>query len=168
MRRLYWASSPPKSSPRCRSASGASIQARAGMLRSRCGVAGRSSVWTGVSSSGRSSYRRCGLPAAVDPLLEVRLLVADRGVVAVTGHDDRVRRQGEQAVFDGTDDRGEVATLELGGAGTARKQGVAGEDDRRALDLEAHRAGRVARRVDGVQTQTPHFDDRLVLDDKVV
>src|SRR2546421_10303851 len=128
MRRLYWASSLPMSSPRCISSSGASIQARAGMLRSRWGVAGRSSVWTGVSSSGRSSYRRCGLPAAVDPLLEMGPLVPDGGVVAVAGHHDRVLRQlGEQAVLDGADDPGGVAALELGGARSAWEQRVAGE-----------------------------------------
>ena len=39
---------------------GASIQAEAGMLRSRSGVAGRSVVWTGVGSTGRSSAGRAG------------------------------------------------------------------------------------------------------------
>ena len=46
---------PGRSSPRPRSDAGASTQARAVMLRSRVGVAGRSAVLTGVSSSGRSS-----------------------------------------------------------------------------------------------------------------
>src|SRR5207244_8711395 len=113
MRRLYSASGPPMSSPRPLRTSGASIHARAGMLRSRWGVAGRSSVWSGVSSSGRSSYRRCGLPAAVDPLLQMGPLVADGRVVAVAGHHDHVGRKGEEAVLDGADDRGEVAALEL-------------------------------------------------------
>ncbi len=45
MRRLYSASGPPMSSPSVRRASGASTQARAGMLRSRRGVGGRSSGW---------------------------------------------------------------------------------------------------------------------------
>src|SRR5207253_428197 len=147
------------SAPRLRSSSGASTHARAGMLRSRCGVAGRSSVWTGVSSSGRSSYLRWGLPAAIDPLLEMGLLVADRGVVAVAGHDDGVGGEpGEEPVFDGADDGGEVAALELGCAGPAREQGVARQEDGGALDLEAHRARRVPRRVDGLEPQIAHLD----------
>ena len=43
------------SSPARSRAAGASTQASAGMLRSRTGVGGRSSVWTGVGSKGRSS-----------------------------------------------------------------------------------------------------------------
>ena len=55
MRRLYATSSWPMSRPRASSAAGASIHAVAGMVRSRCGVAGRSTVCTGVGSIGRSS-----------------------------------------------------------------------------------------------------------------
>ena len=52
-------------------------------------------------------------PAPVDPLLQVGALGADRGVVAVAGHHDRVGGElGEQAV-DRADDGVEVAALEL-------------------------------------------------------
>jgi hypothetical protein len=56
MRRLYSATGVPgRSSPSVSSESGASTQAVAGMFRSRTGVGGRSAVWTGVPSTGRSS-----------------------------------------------------------------------------------------------------------------
>src|SRR3954469_15735863 len=48
------------SSPRCSSSGGASIQASAGMLRSRIGVGGRSAVCTGVGSMGRWSAGSAG------------------------------------------------------------------------------------------------------------
>src|SRR3954463_10864227 len=120
------------SSPRCSNSSGASTQASAGMLRSRIGVAGRSAVWTGVGSMGRWSAGRAirfaPSPAPVDPLLQVRCLRPDRGVVAVARHHDVVRRErGEQPVLDRVDDLVEVAALVLGGTGAAGEQGVAAE-----------------------------------------
>src|SRR5438045_7296196 len=97
------------SSPSPSSAAGASIQARAGMLRLRCGVAGRSTVWTGVRSVGRRSYGSA-LPASIDPLLQMRALGPDGGVVTVAGHDDRVVGQlREEALVDRPDDPVEVA-----------------------------------------------------------
>ncbi|HMS88828.1 MAG TPA: alpha/beta hydrolase, partial [Acidimicrobiales bacterium] len=55
MRRLYCASGEPgRSWPRWRRDSGASTHAPAGIDRSRWGVGGRSVVWTGRSSMGRS------------------------------------------------------------------------------------------------------------------
>ena len=61
MRRLYAATPVPMSSPRWSRSSGASIHAVAGIDRSRVGVGGRSAVWTGVWSSGRSSAGRAAL-----------------------------------------------------------------------------------------------------------
>src|SRR5688572_33435776 len=58
MRRLYCASGPPKSRPSASNDAGASRHADAGMLRSRWGRGGRSSVSTGVPSIGRWSYGR--------------------------------------------------------------------------------------------------------------
>src|SRR4051794_25776911 len=98
--------------------SGASTHAVAGMLRSRTGVGGRSSVWIGVSSSGRWSYFSAGpgiprSPAPVDPLLQLRPFGADRRLVAVTGEHDRLRVElREEAVVDRADDRREVTALE--------------------------------------------------------
>jgi uncharacterized membrane protein YfcA len=71
-----------------------------------------------------------GLPAPVDPLLEVGALGADGGAVAVAGQHDGLGRQGEQAGVEGLDDGGEVAAGELGGAGPAREERVAAEEHR--------------------------------------
>ena len=70
MRRLYMASGtrpsgPGMSSPERRSTSGASTHAEAGMFRSRMGVGGRSTVWTGVGSTGRWSAGRAGEGSAI-------------------------------------------------------------------------------------------------------
>src|SRR5438270_632910 len=69
------------SSPRWTSSSGASTHAVAGMLRSRWGLAGSSSVWTGVSSAGRWSLRRAIRRAARLGRRDADLVarVADRG-----------------------------------------------------------------------------------------
>src|SRR4051794_38224921 len=104
------------------------------MLRSRTGVAGKSVVWTGVSSAGRSSYLSAtelpdpfpGLPAPVDPLLEVRGLVTDGRLITVAGQHHRVRRKlGEDPLLERADDRREVSSLELRVAGASREQRVA-------------------------------------------
>src|SRR5262245_14859244 len=99
------------------------------MLRSRIGVAGRSAVWTGVSSTGRSSAGRAARsPAPIDPLLQVRALLADGGVEAVAGQHVGAARQREELLVDRPDDGREVAAFEGGGAGSAREQGVAAEE----------------------------------------
>src|SRR5687768_16543366 len=97
------------SSPRVNRASGASIHASALMLRSRVGVSGRSSVWLGVSSTGRSSAGSA-LPASIDVLLEAGALGPDGGVVAVARQHESVGVEGrEEALVDGPDDLVEVA-----------------------------------------------------------
>src|SRR5207253_9566962 len=63
------------------------------------------------------------LPAAIDPLLKVRTFLADRGVITVAGHDDRVARQGrKEPLVDGPDDGREISPLELGRSRSSRKQ----------------------------------------------
>ena len=56
----------------------------------------------------------------------------------------------------------------LGGAGAAREQGVAAEEHRGPLQAEAHGAGRVPGRQDGVQPEAADLDGRPVLEDEVV
>ena len=107
--------------------------------------------------------------AAVDPLLQVRLLRADRGGVAVAGVDHGGLRQREQALADGLDDRVEVRVRAAGGAGPALEQGVAGEHDagRGAVvaglaqrgGVQADRAGGVAGGVQHPQLDAGHAQD---------
>ena len=52
--------------------------------------------------------------------------------------------------------------------GPAREQGVAAEQHRRALEPEAHRAGRVPGRGDRVEAQPADLDDAVVLEHEVV
>src|SRR4051794_23653864 len=86
-------------------------------------------------SDASSRWFGCGaLPAAVDPLLEVRAFRSDRRVEAVAGEHEHVGRQREQPVVDGPDDLLEAGALELRVAGPAREQRVAGEHDRLAVE----------------------------------
>ena len=74
--------------------------------------------------------RQVSLPAPLDPLLQVWVLLADGGVKSVPGHHDRVGGKfGEQPILDGTNDRGEVAAV-LCRARPSREQGVAAEQNR--------------------------------------
>src|SRR5581483_8205341 len=126
------------------------------------GWPGRVAGWRADPRWRPASRRGAGprsLPPAVDPLLEMGCLVADRRLVAVAGQHDRGRGQlREQALLDRADDRGEVAAGELRGARSTGEQRVAAEHDPRALDEEAHRTRRVARRVDRAQPQSADLD----------
>src|SRR5579875_3210199 len=108
-------------------------------------------------------------PAAGNPLLEVRPLAADRRVLAVPGHDDRLGPEAsEQAAVDRLDDLAEVRLGARGGARTPGEERVAREQDRRALEREAHRAGRVAGRGDRAQAEAADGEHRVVLEHEVV
>ena len=89
--------------------------------------------------------------APVDPLLQVRRLVADARVVAVTGVHDGLLGQRQQVVADGGDDRLEAGVAPARRARASLEQGVAAEQDAEVLGVEARAAGRVARRRDGAQ-----------------
>ena len=144
-----WPPGGRRSSPRRAARRAPRSTPSAGMLRSRVGVAGRSAVWTGVSSSGRSSYRQRRRSEPHQPRSihswrwgrSAPIVVSSPwpGSTIVSGS------SGEQAVLDRPDDRGEVAALERGVARAAGEQRVAAEQHGRALEQEAHRPGRVAR-----------------------
>ena len=103
---------------------------------------------TGPAGTGGGRSRRS--PAPLDPLGEVGRLGADRGAGPVAGQDQGVgSERREQPVLDGADDGGEVGVLERGVARPSREEGVPGEQQRRALDGEAHRARGVPGRGDG-------------------
>src|SRR4051794_20206242 len=140
-------------------------------MRRRSTAVGAGSVSRPVDRRPSMAAKRSNsvpLPAPVDPLLEMRGLVADLGVVAVARQHEGVSRQAGEEALHRSDDGGEVAALELGVARTAREQRVAREEDGRALQLEAHRPGCVARGVDGAQAQTADLDDAVVVDHEVV
>src|SRR3954468_22922807 len=126
------------------------------------------------NSSRVSAWREVGAamvvvsPATCYPGGELRTLPSDGRVDAVPGHHDRVGGQREQRGVDRVDDRLEVATVELGVAGPARKQRVATEQQGSALHLEADRARRVAGIVDGLESQLAHLDHFGVVDEHVV
>src|SRR5690606_9981177 len=67
--------------------------------------------------------------AAVDPLLQVRLLGAHRRRVAVAGEHLGGPRQGEEPLTDRVDDRREVGVGAAGRAGATVEEGVTGEQD---------------------------------------
>src|SRR4051812_44340113 len=92
-------------------------------------------------------------PATVHPLLEVRSLRADRGVEAMAGEDQQVGGEREQSSVDRLDDLREVATGALGVPGAPGEERVAAEQDGVALEQERRGAGRVARVVDGAETE---------------
>ncbi len=115
------------------------------------------------------SYRVTpALPAAVDPLLKMRALRADRGVVTVAGQHDGVGGKREQAGVDRLDDRSEVASLVLGGTGSAGEQRVAAEQERLVDDLEADRTRRVAGSGDRVELGPSDLDDGVVFEEVVI
>src|SRR5262249_26314752 len=101
------------------------------------GCSDRGSAWPGDQPCGQASGRPAagqpagpsGSPAPVDPLLEVGPLRADGGVEAVAGQDLGVGGEGEQLLVGRPEDGGEVAAFERGGAGAAREQRVATEQD---------------------------------------
>src|ERR1039458_8924964 len=104
------------------------------------------------------------LPAPIDPLLQVGLLDADGGVVAVAGQHDRGGGEGgEEALVERSDDAIEVAAGEAGCSWAAGKEGVAAEEDRRSLQTEAHRPAGMPWGGDGAQPQPPDLDDAVVL-----
>ena len=85
MRRLYATSSMPRSAPRLRSSSGASTHRSAGMRKSRCGVAGSSSVCQSRSVGVRASAGIGGTchPRAMSVAdLPTPALVVDAGALA--------------------------------------------------------------------------------------
>jgi len=87
-----------------------------------------------------------GSPTPGDPLVEMGRLVPDRRARTVAGQHDGVGTEGsEQPPLDGADDGGEVGVLEGGVARSAGEEGVPAEQERCALDGEAHGAGGVAR-----------------------
>ncbi len=69
---------------------------------------------------------------------------------------------------DRRDDRVEVAVLERGVAGAAGEQRVAGEQQRRAVERERHRARGVAGVVDRVEPEAADLDHLGVVDEHVV
>ena len=71
---------------------------------------------------------RKSLPAALDPLGEVRAFRADRRVEAVPRQHDRLGGEGEQFRVDRLDDGGEVAAVKGGISRAAGKERVAGEE----------------------------------------
>src|SRR5205085_2458579 len=78
---------------------------------------GSSRAWGPCPTPGRPWRLRAppgggpGSPAPGDPLLEVGTLGGDRRVEAVTGHHDRLGRQGEEPLVERLDDRGKVAAV---------------------------------------------------------
>src|ERR1700722_11231085 len=110
-----------------------------------------------------------GLPASVDPLLEMGALGTDRRVGAVAGQDqDPGAEAGEKAFIEGLHDGLEVAAGELRPTGTAREQGVAAEQQRAVFEIEAHRSRRVPRGGDGPELELPHLDEGVVLEQQVI
>src|SRR5437016_2245892 len=89
------------------------------------------------------------LPTPGDPFLEVRALGADGGVSAVARVDVRVVGQREQALTDRSDDPLEADGVMVGIARPAGKERVTCKQV--LADQKARRAGRVPRRVDGLQ-----------------
>src|SRR2546421_8347603 len=79
------------------------------------------------------------LPAAVDPLLEVGAFGSERGVEAMTGEHEQVRRQREEPPVDRRDDLREARAFELRVPWSAREQRVAGEEQRVTLEQERRR-----------------------------
>ncbi len=70
-------------------------------------------------------------------------------------------------MLDGLDDGAEVGVLERGVARAARKERVAGEEERGALDGEAHRAGGVPRGGDGGDPEPAHLQ-LVAIDEELV
>lgn len=84
------------------------------------------------------------LPAARDPLVEVRPLGANGGRRAVAGPEDRVGvKDAKETLLDGGDNGREVTALEGRVTRSAGKEGVATEDEWRVLERKADAAGRV-------------------------
>jgi hypothetical protein len=96
--------------------------------------------------SGLSSNREDLLPAALDPLLELRTLDTDRRGRSVAREHNSFVVEGEEFRLDRLDDRPEVAVLESCCTGTAGEQGVTGEYY--AVEQDAHGPRRVARCVE--------------------
>jgi hypothetical protein len=111
---------------------------------------------------------RVRLPAALDPLVEVGTLGADRRVEAVAREHECLARQREEAAVDRADDRVEVAAREARVADAAGEQRVAAEQHGMTLEQETRAAPRVAGRVDRVQAKIADFDHVVVRDREVV
>ena len=145
------------------------------MLRSRVGVAGRSAVWTGVSSRGplvvaqRVSHRPCTLtspgrstPGATGARCRSSCGSPWPGRTRVSGGSVKSLSSIELMIV------GKSPPGNLVAPGPAGEQRVAAEQDGRPLDEEAHRPRRVAGRVDGAQPQAADLDHRVVLEELVV
>src|SRR2546423_1887500 len=88
------------SAPRASSSGGASTQRSAGIVRSRWGVAGRSSVWWSVSTRGRSSGTDMGqmVPDAMAWLGSAAVANALVGIVMGSASDLDVMRPAAEAL----------------------------------------------------------------------
>ena len=110
-----------------------------------------------------STSGSAGSVTALDPLLEVRGLGADGGLVTVAGAHDRLRRQVEDRLLQGGDDRVE------GGVGASRRtrstpeEGVTGEQLARLRQVQAHRARRVAGDVEHLHVGAGDVEDLAVV-----
>src|SRR3954452_21455585 len=78
--------------------------------------------------------------AALDPVVVVLLLGADRGLLAVSRQHAGALREREKLVGDGVQDRREVGERTPRGTRAALEEGVAGEDHLELLDVQADRA----------------------------
>ena len=115
----------------------------AGFTWERC-IERTRAVYSEVLGGGR-------LPAAVVPLLEVGALFADGGVEAVAGEHEHLGGKREEPPVDRLQDLLEACARGGGVAGAAWEEGVAGEEQRSALQDEGRGAHRVSGGVDRAQ-----------------
>src|SRR5215218_1019584 len=89
--------------------------------------------WLGENVARRATFSHdlrltTRLPAAVDPLLQMRLFGTDGGVGTVAGTDEGVVGQDEEFGGDALDDLGEAVLVAARRAGAAGEEGVAGDE----------------------------------------
>src|SRR2546429_8877338 len=102
------------------------------------------------------------LPAALDPLVQVRPLTADGGGLSVAGQDLGLVREAEEFAADALDDGRKAGIGIRSISRPTRKEGVAGKQLLTAQEADA--AGSVARRVNRNQLVLPKAKALAVLD----